>query len=106
MAPLTRVTRCLTFKVRMRAQTRLTTKGQVVIPKRTRESLRWHPGTRLRVETTADGSVVLSPLRGERSGDFTALLDRACGLLTEGDPIRDLEAEHRSEVRTDDRRRP
>lgn len=80
----------------MRAATRLTTKGQVVIPKAIRDRLRWKAGTLLDVETEADGTVRM------RAAALDAI-DRGFGLLTEGDPIGDLEAEHRAEVEEDER---
>ncbi|MBI3184358.1 MAG: AbrB/MazE/SpoVT family DNA-binding domain-containing protein [Myxococcales bacterium] len=49
----------------MDSETKLTSKGQVVIPKAVRERLRWKPGTRLRVETLEEGAVVLRR-RGRR----------------------------------------
>jgi AbrB family looped-hinge helix DNA binding protein len=42
--------------------TRLSTKGQIVLPKSLRESRRWTPGMELTVEETADG-VLLRPVR-------------------------------------------
>lgn len=41
--------------------TTISTKGQVILPKVIRDQLRWHAGTRLAVEHTADG-VLLRPL--------------------------------------------
>ena len=82
--------------------TRLTTKGQVVIPKAIRGRLRWKAGTRLRVETDGEG-VTLHPIVGS---SVTAWLDEISGSLAQGDPISDLEAEHRAEVERDARRRP
>jgi AbrB family looped-hinge helix DNA binding protein len=35
--------------------TRVSTKGQVILPKALRERLRWGPGTRLTAEPTEDG---------------------------------------------------
>jgi AbrB family looped-hinge helix DNA binding protein len=37
------------------AKTKLSTKGQVILPKSVRDHLRWPPGTELSVEETADG---------------------------------------------------
>jgi len=82
--------------------TRLTTKGQVVIPKAIRGRLRWKAGTRLRVETDGE-AVTLHPIVGS---SVTAWLDEISGSLAQGDPISDLEAEHRAEVERDARRRP
>ena len=39
---------------------RLSTKGQLILPKSIRQRLRWNAGTRLTVEDTAEG-VVLKP---------------------------------------------
>lgn len=80
----------------MKSATRLTSKGQVVIPKPVRERLRWKPGVRLQVEDCADGSIRLRP-------DEEDAIDEAAGFLTEGDPLADLEAEHRAEVEADER---
>jgi len=41
--------------------TRLSTKGQVVLPKVVRDARSWSPGTKFAVETVADG-VLLRPL--------------------------------------------
>ena len=35
--------------------TTVSTKGKVILPKAIRDQLRWEPGTRLAVETTAEG---------------------------------------------------
>jgi AbrB family looped-hinge helix DNA binding protein len=42
--------------------TRLSTKGQVILPKSVRDSRAWLPGTRFAVEETPEG-VLLRPLR-------------------------------------------
>ena len=67
----------------MKTSTKLTSKGQVVIPKPVRDRLRWRTGTRLEVEALADGTLRLAP--------------------AVDDPIADLEAEHRAEVDRDAR---
>ena len=82
----------------MKAATRITTKGQVVIPKALRERLHWRPGTRLEVEAVPGGALQLRVVDDDP-------VERASGFLTEGDPIADLEAEHRAEVEADERRR-
>jgi AbrB family looped-hinge helix DNA binding protein len=46
----------------MKSATRVTSKGQVVIPKPVREQLRWVSGTELPVEVVADGVVRLTLL--------------------------------------------
>jgi AbrB family looped-hinge helix DNA binding protein len=81
--------------------TRLTTKGQVVIPKAMRGKLGWRPGTRLRGESDGE-RVTLHPVRGS---SVAAWLAEITGSLTTGDPVSDLEAEHRAEVERDARRR-
>ena len=83
----------------MKAATRLTSKGQVVIPKPVRERLRWESGTQLAVEITSDGAVRLMPLEAEDSID--ALYGCLKGLP--GDPLADLEAEHQAEIEADER---
>ena len=89
---------------KMKSETRLTSKGQVVIPKAIRDRLKWKPGTRLGVEPTDDGAVVLRP---ESSGSrrIDDLIDELSGCLREypGDSIADLEAEHRAEIEADER---
>jgi AbrB family looped-hinge helix DNA binding protein len=42
--------------------TRLSTKGQIVLPKAIRESGAWNPGTEFKVELTRDG-ILLRPTR-------------------------------------------
>jgi AbrB family looped-hinge helix DNA binding protein len=87
----------------MKPETHLTSKGQVVIPKAVRDRLKWKSGTRLRVETTDDGAVVLRP--SGREGDLDALIGEVSGCLRafDRDPIAELEADHRTEIATDER---
>lgn len=82
----------------MMSATRVTSKGQVVIPKPVRERLRWTPGTRLAVEIIDDGSVRLALL------DFADPIDSLYGCLKTAprDPLADLEAEHRAEIEADE----
>lgn len=84
----------------MKSATRLTSKGQVVIPKPVREQLRWASGTALAVEILGDGAVRLTPLVAEDS------IDLLFGCLKDlpGDPVAELEAEHRAEIEADDLR--
>ena len=42
------------------AKTKVSTKGQVILPKALRDKYRWTPGTELNVEETPDG-VLLTP---------------------------------------------
>jgi AbrB family looped-hinge helix DNA binding protein len=53
----------------MNAETKVSAKGQVVIPKAVRDELDWPAGTRLQVETVGD-AVTLRPIRG-RHGTLT-----------------------------------
>ena len=79
----------------------MTSKGQVVIPKDVRERLRWRAGTRLSVEVSGDGSVLLR----RRKDSFEDILERVSGCLREvPNPLAALEAEHRAEVADDERR--
>ncbi|MBI4705023.1 MAG: AbrB/MazE/SpoVT family DNA-binding domain-containing protein [Deltaproteobacteria bacterium] len=81
--------------------TRLTTKGQIVIPKPVRARLGWKPGLRLAVQS--DGEVVtLRPLAGSAARTWLAAV---VGCVPDGDPVSDLEAEHRREVEADAHRR-
>ncbi len=82
----------------MKSATRVTSKGQVVIPKSVREHLRWVSGTELAVETLGDGAVRLTLLK---AGDP---IDSLYGCLKDlpGNPLADLEAEHRAEIEADE----
>lgn len=78
--------------------TKLTTKGQIVIPKPVRTRLRWRPGTRLSIEEKKDGSVVLRPLNFDP-------IEYASGLFKDGpDMIAALEEERRAERERDERK--
>jgi len=83
----------------MRAATKLTSKGQVVIPRAVRERLRWTKGTRLNVEVGAGGKVLLWPVEADD------VVERLCGCLRggPGNALRDLEREHAAEVAADAR---
>ena len=75
--------------------TTVSTKGQVVLPKAIREALRWQAGTRLVVESTADGVLlkpepVFAPTRPEEvfgclasDGPPKSLADMEAGILEE-----------------------
>ncbi len=80
--------------------TRLTSKGQVVIPKAVRERLRWAPGTELAVEEVGASAVRLSRL------ETADPIDRLFGCLRAEprDPLVELEAEHRAEIEADEHR--
>jgi AbrB family looped-hinge helix DNA binding protein len=84
----------------MKPATRLTSKGQVVIPKPVREQLRWASGTELVVEIVDDGAVRLTLAEAGNP------IDILYGCLKDlpRDPLADLEAEHRAEIEVDERR--
>jgi len=83
----------------MKSATRVTSKGQVVIPKPMREQLRWTTGTQLAVDIMGDGAVRLAPLEAENP------IDALYGCLKDSprDPLAELEAEHRAEIQADER---
>lgn len=78
------------------AVTSLSTKGQIVIPKRIREALGLRPGTKIIVELE-DGKVVLRPVK---EGIGNRLYGKYKGL----DLLRDLENEHGREIARDKER--
>jgi AbrB family looped-hinge helix DNA binding protein len=83
----------------MKAATRVTSKGQVVIPKSVRDQLRWASGTQLAVEIMEDRAVRLELLEAKDP------IDTLYGCLKDlpGDPLADLEAEHKAEIEADER---
>jgi AbrB family looped-hinge helix DNA binding protein len=83
----------------MKSATRLTSKGQVVIPKSVRNRLRWVSGTELAVEILDDRAVRLTLLEAGNP------IDELYGCLKElpRDPLADLEAEHQAEIEADER---
>ena len=66
--------------------TRLSSKGQIVLPKTMRDEHHWTAGTDFTVEDTGDG-VLLRPIK---SGDATRLDDLIGSLRAEG-PVRSIE---------------
>lgn len=70
---------------------KLSTKGQLVIPRHLRAALCLEAGAILEV-TMVDRSLVLKPLTDGSP------LNRIYGLLVDCDMIADLEAEHRAEI--------
>lgn len=78
----------------MKAATRLTSKGRVVIPKPVREQLRWVSGTQLTVEIIDEDTVRLT------LSDAEDPIDSLYGCLKDlpRDPLVDLEAEHQAEI--------
>ena len=83
----------------MKSATRVTSKGQVVIPKPLRDQLRWVSGTHLAVEIMDDRALRLALLETEDP------IDILYGCLKDfpGDPLADLEAEHQAEIEADER---
>ena len=53
---------------RKSSTTRLSTKGQIVLPKAIRERLGWKPGSELMIEQRAEG-LLLRPARGDAKVD-------------------------------------
>jgi AbrB family looped-hinge helix DNA binding protein len=78
----------------MTVATRVTSKGQVVIPKAVREQLRWTSGAQLAIEVLGDG-VRLTLLEAEDP------IDALYGCLKDlpRDPLAELEAEHQAEIK-------
>ena len=61
-----------------RLTTTVSTKGQVVLPKAVRATLRWGAGTRLVVENTPDGVLLIA-----RGGAPKSLAEMEAGVLAE-----------------------
>lgn len=78
----------------MKAATRLTSKGQVVIPKSVREQLRWASGAELAIEVVGEDAVRLTLLAAQDP------IDSLYGCLKDlpRDPLAELEAEHQAEI--------
>lgn len=70
-------------------KTKLSSKGQVIIPKKIRADRGWHRGTRLWIQETKDGVLLSSPQEFEE----TSLEDVAGCLPYRGKPktLRDME---------------
>ena len=69
---------------------RLSSKGQLVIPKSIREALRLKAGTRFDVRLQ-EGKIVLEPIE-------TSVVDALYGKYADVDFLADMEAEHQREV--------
>jgi AbrB family looped-hinge helix DNA binding protein len=69
---------------------RLSSKGQLVIPKPIREALGLEPGTQLQLEVEEE-RIVLEPVR-------PSLVNRLYAKYADSDLLADLEAEHRQEL--------
>jgi AbrB family looped-hinge helix DNA binding protein len=57
----------------MKNTTKLSTKGQIVLPKTLRTERRWKPGTEFTVQEREDG-VLLRPTRRRQPGDWKRLI--------------------------------
>ena len=66
--------------------TRLSSKGQIVLPKAVRESRKWPPGTEFRIEVFEDG-IVLRPVKPFPA----ARLEDVAGSIRYEGPARTLE---------------
>lgn len=69
---------------------RLSSKGQVVLPKKIRESMRLKSGDRF-LARIVDGKIILEPVQVD-------LIDRLYGKFAGHDLLKDLENEHRWEI--------
>ena len=77
---------------------RLSSKGQLVIPKSIRDAMRLKAGTRFEVELR-EGKIILEPVE-------TDALDALYGKYSDVDLLAELEAEHQREVRHEATLRP
>ncbi len=72
---------------------RLSSKGQLVLPKKIRETLHLKNGDQFQARIV-DGNIVLEPLKKDA-------IDRLHGILEGTDVLKELEEEHRREVEHD-----
>lgn len=72
---------------------RLSSKGQLVLPKALREQLRLKNGDQFQARIV-DGNIVLEPVNKDA-------IQRLHGILAGTEVLKDLEAEHRREVEHD-----
>jgi len=73
---------------------RLSSKGQLVLPKKIRETLHLKNGDRFQARIV-DGKIILEPLKKNT-------IDRLHGILAGSDVLKELEAEHRREIEKDE----
>jgi AbrB family looped-hinge helix DNA binding protein len=73
---------------------KLSSKGQLIIPKSVRDCMRLEPGTRFHVEIVEE-RIVLEPIRTESP------IEALYGLYRGHDLLGELEAEHAREVQHD-----
>ena len=81
--------------------TKLSAKGQLVIPKEIRQALDLKPGTEFEVELV-EGRIVLQPLFDR--AEIDKLIDEMRRLARNTQWLDDLEAEHRKEIERDRKR--
>jgi len=77
---------------------KLSSKGQVVIPRAVRQALRLQPGMQLEIKIV-DGTIILQPLGAK-------VVSTLYGRYPDVDFLKDLEDEHRREVASDPPIRP
>jgi AbrB family looped-hinge helix DNA binding protein len=73
---------------------KLSSKGQLVIPKTIREQLNLGPATRFHIRLTEAGSIILDPIQADA-------VEALWGKYAGADLLADLEAEHQAELRRD-----
>lgn len=72
---------------------RLSSKGQVVLPKKIREKLHLKNGDQFQARIV-DGKIILEPVRTDK-------IDKLHGILAGTDVLKELEEEHRQEIEHD-----
>ena len=80
---------------------KLSSRGQLVIPKEIREGLMLKPGTELDI-SLLDGSILLRPVVDKARA--LAAVDAMYGMFADADLLTALEEEHKQEIERDDAR--
>ena len=78
---------------------KLSSKGQLVIPKGIRRALGLAAGAQFHVRLDEDGKIVLEPI-------LAAPIDALYGKYPDADFLIELESEHKKEIRDEERIRP
>lgn len=78
--------------------TKLSSKGQLVIPKEIRQALNLEPGTEFEIEVV-EGQIVLKPLVDK--DEVRRIVAEMRRLVDGVDLVDDIEAEHRREIERD-----
>lgn len=73
---------------------KLSTKGQLVIPKPIRDALGLEPGTTFDIRLTDEGKLILDPI-------LDSPIEALYGKYADADFLTDLESEHRKEMARD-----